>query len=77
MSVYGYGFVTGRGALGVDMSFDGRIVARGVAVDSNGRFALTLPLHRARGELDVIVEQRYGLRVTKERASIAVVGRER
>ena len=77
VSVYGYGFVPGRAALGVDVSFDGRVVARGVAVDGDGRFALTLPLNRPRGELEVTVEQRDGLRVTKERATITVVGRER
>lgn len=76
VTVRGSEFVPGQGAAGVEIRFDDDVVATGVAVGADGRFAITLPLARPRGELEVTAEQRDGRRLTRVKTSIAVVGRE-
>jgi hypothetical protein len=76
VTVRGNEFVTGEGTSGVEIRFDDEVVASGVAVGPDGRFAITLPIARQRGELEVTVEQRDGRRLTRVKTSITVVGRE-
>jgi hypothetical protein len=56
------------------IQFDGDVVAPRVPVRADGSFSIDLPMERPRGEVVIWVEQRDGLRVTRERTSIEVRG---
>jgi hypothetical protein len=58
----------------LQIRFDNEVVAPRVPVRADGTFSIDLPMDRPRGEVVIWVEQRDGLRVTRERMSIEVRG---
>jgi hypothetical protein len=73
--VTGRGFLPATGsAQPLRIQFDGDVVAQRVPVRADGSFSIDLPMERPRGEVLIWVEQRDGLRVTRERTSIEVRG---
>ena len=76
--VTGTGFLPSPGSgRGVQILFDGEVVASDVPVGADGSFSIDIPMRRPRGEVVVTAEQRDGLRLTSERTTIDVVTKER
>jgi len=73
--ISGRGFLPSTGsAQPLQIRFDNEVVAPRVPVRADGTFSIDLPMDRPRGEVVIWVEQRDGLRVTRERMSIEVRG---
>jgi hypothetical protein len=71
--VYGYGFLPGTGAHGVDILVGMEKAVAGVEVRRDGRFTVRLPVSRPPGLLVVSAAQRDGKRLTVGRGRITVV----
>ncbi len=73
--ITGRGFLPSAGsAQPLRIHFDGEEVAPRVPVRADGTFSIDLPMARPRGPVVIWVEQRDGLRATRERTSIEVLG---
>ena len=73
--ISGRGFLPAAGSVQpLRIQFDGDVVAPRVPVRADGTFSIDLPMERPRGAVIIWVEQRDGLRVTRERTSIEVLG---
>lgn len=76
INVFGYGFLAGVGASGVDVVVGADTVARGIRVGGDGTFSVRLSLSRAPGLLVIAAIQRDGKRLTIERSDIDIVARD-
>jgi len=76
ITVFGYGFLGGNGASGVDVVVGADTVARGLRVGGDGTFSVRLRVSREPGVLVVTAVQRDGKRVTVERGDIEIVARD-
>jgi hypothetical protein len=73
VAVYGYGFLAGTGARGVDILVGADTAVAGVEVRRDGTFSLRLPVSRGPGLFVLTVAQRDGKRLTVAQGRITVV----